>query len=254
MKCWIHESETILRTYLLLHFFWLLCCWSYWKWVMTDQMGNGVLQILAILGLLQQWFFRFGMRTWPFLVPCRSCTDPCYTERPTKLLKHRKNNYIMYSYLCAVEYALLFAFRVTKVAMSKGSMGKSLKQKLTSWTRWWSCITLGQFIWGWLAFECFSSSGLGTAIFPHDKKCEGSKWNENKVLLAEGMIKLCWHSKKWVWRKEITRLRSKMSWAYKTRKKKMEVDVELVIPEVPDSWVMCHNKTLAVNFTDLLGV
>ena len=53
-------------------------------------------------------------------------------DKANRAVKHKKNNYIIYSYLHAVEYASLFAFRVTKVATSEGSRGKSSKQKLTS--------------------------------------------------------------------------------------------------------------------------
>ena len=48
-------------------------------------------------------------------------------DKANKAVKHKKNNYIIYSYLRAVEYASLFAFRVAKVAMSEGSMDKSSK-------------------------------------------------------------------------------------------------------------------------------
>jgi len=43
-------------------------------------------------------------------------------DKAKKAVKHKKNNYIIYSYLRAVEYASLFAFRVAKVATSEGSM------------------------------------------------------------------------------------------------------------------------------------
>lgn len=119
---------------------------------------------------------------------------------------------------------------------------ESLRRELDGEAAW---------LWaGWLEVDllaCFLLSvpavaALGPPFFPIAKNVKVQNKMKIKVLPVEGMIKLCWHSKKWVWRKEIMRLRSGMSWACETRKKKVEVDVELGIPEVPDSWVMCDKK------------
>ena len=49
-------------------------------------------------------------------------------NKVNKVILHKKNDYIViYSDLCAVEYASLFAFRVIKAATSEGIMGESLK-------------------------------------------------------------------------------------------------------------------------------